>query len=389
MRILWNNHRDSSHPRAGGAEQTIRAVGGRLATSGHEVHLLTSRAPGAPAEETVDGIQVHRFSGAVGAHLALPEQLRRLRPDVVVDDLGHVVPWMSPQLGPSPGVAFFRHLHRRTLAGQVAPWLVPPLIAVERSYPVVYRSWSFVAESGSSARDLRALGVRERSITPIPPGVDLERFTPGDRSRDPSFVFFSGMRAYKRPDHAIRALGVLRAGGLRASLDVVGAVLDDAWIRSLPEKCGVADDVRFLGRLTDADLEAVVRRAWANVNCSVSEGWGYSILESAAAGVPTAGYSVPGVRDAVGSGAIGRLAPDGDVPALARAMGELLKRSTEWRDRCRAYAEQFPWSRCAGRWEELLQRTAARTPLSDPRGDRIDFTAPPDLPDELHEATTR
>jgi glycosyltransferase involved in cell wall biosynthesis len=358
MKILWNNHRDVENPKGGGAERTIQEVGGWLVKRGHEVDLLTVRWPGAAPEVTLDGIRVHRYPGAIGPHLALPGLARTLRPDVIVDDLGHVVPWFSPQMTRVPGVAFFRHLHRRTLPGQVAPWMVPPLDAVERLFPAIYRTWRFAVESSSSAADLASLGVPGSRITRIPPGVDLERFVPGRRSPEPSFVFFSGLRAYKRPDHAIRALGLLRERGARATLTVVGAAAGVPELGVLARRCGVEDSVRFPGHVSDAELASMLRAAWVNVNCSVAEGWGYSILEAAASGVPTVGYDVPGVRESTGGAEAGVVVRDGDPRALSEAMEQMLGQSDAQRTRCRLFAERFPWSACGEGWERLLLATS-------------------------------
>ncbi|MCI4325402.1 MAG: glycosyltransferase family 4 protein [Thermoplasmata archaeon] len=358
MRILWNNHRDARNPKGGGAERTIQAVGGWLVSHGHRVDLLTVGWPGAAAEETLDGVQIHRFPGALGPHLALPGMVRSVRPDAVVDDLGHVLPWMSPQLTRSRGVAFFRHLHRRTLPGQVPAWLVPPLAAVERLYPRIYRSWRFAVESASSTADLVALGVAPDRITRIPPGVDLLRFVPGDRSPEPSLVFFAGLREYKRPDHVLKALGILHRKGVRVRLTIVGTSEELPNLRQLAADLGVAESVTFPGRLPDEALAELLRSAWVNVNCSVAEGWGYSILEAAASGVPTAGYDVPGVNEAIGSGDAGIVVRDGDLAALAQGIEGLLGANDSWRRPCRSLAERYPWSACGLGWERLLRATS-------------------------------
>ncbi|MCI4362218.1 MAG: glycosyltransferase family 4 protein [Thermoplasmata archaeon] len=358
MKILWNNHRDVRNPRSGGAERTIREVGSRLVSRGHEVHLVTVQWRGAPRVATEDGIRVHRFPGNFGPHLTSALVARRVGADVTVDDLGHVVPWFSPQLRRGRGVAFFRHLHRRTLPGQVGEPLASLLSGVERLYPSLYRRWEFAVESASSRADLERLGARTGAITELPPGVDLTAFSPQPRSAEPSIVVFTGLRRYKRPDHAIRALALLRERGVRATLTVVGDGPLLPKLRALSAASGVGAAVMFPGRLSEGGLRAIVPRAWVNVNCAVAEGWGYSILEAAASGVPTAAYDVPGIREGIGGGAAGVLVPDGDIPALADALARLIETNASWRPRCRAYAERFPWDDAARRWETMLQRIA-------------------------------
>jgi glycosyltransferase involved in cell wall biosynthesis len=360
MRILWNNHRDARHPRAGGAERTIQAVGSRLVAWGHEVEVVTAQWPGAPRVAVEDGIRFHRFPGNLGPHLATSFVARRVHADVTIDDLGHVLPWLSPQLRRGRGVAFFRHLHRRTLPGQV-PWPGAPLLSgVERLYPMLYRNWEFAVESGSSRGDLETMGVPAPRIHELPPGVDFGRFAPGTRTPIPSILVFTGLRRYKRPDHALRAFALVRQQGVQGSFSVIGGGAMVPELERLAASLGVSPNVRFYGRLTDDAVPPVVRSAWVNVNAAVAEGWGYSVLEAAASGVPTAAYDVPGVRDALAGAEAGLVAPDGDVPALAAVIRRLIEENDAWRGRCRQFAERYPWDACARRWESLLGTVAGR-----------------------------
>ena len=60
------NWQDRTNPRAGGAEVHLHEIFGRLASSGHEVHLLCSGYAGAVAEAELDGIAVHRVGTRYG-----------------------------------------------------------------------------------------------------------------------------------------------------------------------------------------------------------------------------------------------------------------------------------------------------------------------------------
>lgn len=359
MKILWSNHRDWENPRAGGAERTIKEVSTRLVNMGNEVHLLTTGQRESEDAVTLGGVQIHRFRGSVLPHVALIKLERTLEPDVVVDDLAHVVPWGSPWIGDAPGVAFFRHLHKRTLSGQVSPLAARLLSTVERFYPVIYRKFSFIVESKQSRSDLEALGVPRHRIHAIRPGVDLDGYRPGQLSGQIQLVFFAGLRPYKRPEHAIRVVQSLHETGLECGLIVVGGGPQESALRGLSRNLGVEKHVRFAGRLSDTDLQAIVASSWVNLNCSIAEGWGYSVLEAAAAGVPTVAYDVPGLREALGDGACGVVVQDGDVNALARGVAHIIEDRPGWTDRCRDFAEGFSWDRCASEWQSTLGLASA------------------------------
>lgn len=355
MRISFVNHRDIDHPRAGGAERWIHDLGRALIKRGNSVEVVSVGWKGARSRQIVDGIRIRRFPGNLIAHAAVPPSLRLVtRPDVIVESLAHVVPWAGPRILRDRGVALFFHSHARTLRGQVSPRFAEILERIERMYPWIYRGWLFVTGSSQSADDLRNLGVPETDIRVIRPGVDTGVFAPGIPAREPRLVYFSGLREYKRPSHAIELLRRLTADGIDASLDIIGDGPSLRQVRANSSDLG--SRVRFVGRIADArQLAELVGKAWLNVVTSTAEGWGLVILEAAACGVPTVGYRVPGVEEAVAAGETGLLAENGSVSELTSAAKEILKNSDHWRSRCRAYAESLTWESAAASWDSVLR----------------------------------
>ena len=354
MRVLWNNHRAFRDPRAGGAERTIYEISRRLVKHGFEVHLLSGGALPYQEQTSADGVTVHSYPGYISPHLALPEVIRRTKPDLVIDDLAQVVPWFSPQLTRKPVVTFFRHLHARTLAGQVRWPLSKALGALEASYPRIYGGLPIVTESNVSREDLIRLGIEDRNVHRIAPGVDASHFRPGTRSSMPSLVYFGGLRRYKRPEHAVRLLSRLVQGGLDCGLTIVGAGPAEEFVRREIQRLALTDRVSVRGKLDDAELLKVIQSGWINVHCSIAEGWCYSVMEAAACGVPTVAYRVPGLLDSVHDRETGILVRDDDVEGLAAATLEILGDWSAYSERCRVFAEGETWDESAEKWELLL-----------------------------------
>jgi glycosyltransferase involved in cell wall biosynthesis len=355
VRILWLSHRDIGHPQSGGAERTILEIGRRLVTAGNVVNWVSCGFPGAPRRWECQGMSVQRLGGPVATHLRVPRAIGSLRPEVIVGDLGHAVPWLTEWYSSTPGTAFFRHLHSRTLQGQVSSLLAQALSSVEKRYRFIFPSWPFVTESFQSVCDLGDLGIPAFRINRIPPGVDLEDFRLRVKRPEPTMVYFGGFRDYKRPWIPLEVFTRLSSQitGLRLVMigDGPARVRVMASARSLRLK-----RVDFLGKLSRSKLAQVVAESWVNLHCSVSEGWGYSILEASAAGTPTAAFSVPGVAETIEPETNGILVPDGNVTALAAATGELIRQSPGWVVRCRGYAERFTWEKCAKSWQSHLLR---------------------------------
>lgn len=356
MRVLWINHRDIDNPTAGGAERTIFEVGRRLVRRGHEVHLLTGSWRGAPSHSNRGGIDVRRIPGTLIPHLATPAFISAVfRPDVIIDDMAHAIPWCSPWFSRRPGTVFFHHLHARTLPGQVNPVLARVLTRVERGYPAIYPRWPFVAESSSSTNDLITLGISRNRIACIAPGVDTQLFHPVEKTPTPTLVYFAGLRRYKRPEHALLVHKTLTDLGVENKLRVVGSGPATGSVQSIINKLNLHGSVELTGRVDDQTLAGIVGESWINLHTSVAEGWGFSILEAAAAGTPTIAYRVPGVTEAVLENQSGILCENGAAEIMAEACLRVIASPRAWTAASRKWACSFDWDTTARRWEGHLQ----------------------------------
>jgi glycosyltransferase involved in cell wall biosynthesis len=351
MRILWFSHRDIEHPSSGGDERAIYEIARRLVASGNSVTWVACLFPGSEREATNDGIRILRPGHVLATHLRTASMIRSTKPDVIVDDLGHVIPWFSEQLTDIRGTAFFHHLHARTLPGQVNPLLVPGLVYLERQYRHIYPKWPFVTISTHSLQDLVKLGIPERRVTRIPLGVDLQRFHLSPKSQNPMMVYFGGFRDYKRPWVPVQLYQRLKQSVKGLKLVMIGDGPNRARVQSTARDPGI----EFVGRADLDRLAELVSRSWLNVHSSVSEGWGFSILEASAAGTPTVAYAVPGVSEAIEGGVNGVLVPDGNLGALALAAEQLMEHHEEWVGRSRELAKHYSWDVTAAHWLSHLE----------------------------------
>ena len=82
---------------------------------------------------------------------------------------------------------------------------------------------------------------------------------------------------------------------------------------------------RFTGGVSDTELRDLYRAAAVTVLPSVTheEAFGIVLIESMACGTPVVASALPGVRGVIGDEA-GLAVPPGDVPRLARAIGDVL-----------------------------------------------------------------
>ena len=107
MKILWFTHRDFEHPNAGGVGKTILEVGKRLSDLGHEVNIISVSWRGKTEDLTKFGMRLVRMKSNIYAHLSAPTIIKTIHSDVIINDLGHAVPWLTEYYTKTPGTVFF------------------------------------------------------------------------------------------------------------------------------------------------------------------------------------------------------------------------------------------------------------------------------------------
>ena len=370
LKVLVINWLDRENPQAGGAEEHLHQIFGRLAARGHEVTALVSGWRGCDSRASLDGIDVHRAGRRYTFSIAGPryyrKHLRGLDFDVVVEDLNKV-PVFSRFWTRAPVVLLAHHLFGTTAfqAGAfpvaLATWLL------ERPVPWVFRDTPGIAVSASTREDLVSRGLRADRIEVIPNGIRLDHYTPqpdDSRAKRPTLLFLGRLKKYKHVDLVIRAVARLAAAGSDIELMVGGTGDHLGPLQAEVRRLGVEDRVHFMGFVAEEQKLALLRGAWLHVLTSPKEGWGISNLEAAACGTPSVASDSPGLRESVLDGETGLLVPHGDVGALTEAIDSLIKdpeRRREMGARARRYAERFSWDASAEAVEALLARVVAHS----------------------------
>ena len=359
MRVLLVNWQDRENPLAGGAEIHLHEIFGRLASNGHEVRLLCGGWPGCPPRTTLDGIEVFR----VGHRHTFPFLAKRAFretqhgwPDVLVEDINKV-PLYTPRWNAKHSVALVPHLFGSTAFQELSAPLAAAVWLAERPLGREYAKIPFQAISESTAADLAHRGIPRDAVTVIYPGIDTVAYTPDPTTRSPApvFSYLGRLKKYKGVHFVIRAFAAM--ADQRAVLEIAGAGDYRTELEALAKSLDLGDRVRFLGRISEADKLALLRRSWALVFASPKEGWGITNLEAAACATPVVASNSPGIRESVRDGETGFLVAHGDVVAMADAMRRIAASSdlvARLGASARTFAESFTWTRAAAQTEQHL-----------------------------------
>jgi phosphatidylinositol alpha-1,6-mannosyltransferase len=195
--------------------------------------------------------------------------------------------------------------------------------------------------TGDLARSvLERLGRPDLPVEVVPLGTTPSHFRPGVdttavRTRygldggGPWLLTVARLEWHKGIDTVIKALPAVRAAHPAARYAVAGVGPRLPHFERLARELGVADAMRFLGAIPDADLPAVYNAADLYVGASrrhelLVEGFGISLVEASACGLAVVGGRSGGVPDAVRDGETGILVDPEDPRAVAAGITELL-----------------------------------------------------------------
>jgi glycosyltransferase involved in cell wall biosynthesis len=359
--ILVLNERDPEHPLAGGAEVHIYEIFARMVERGWSVTHLAASFPGGAREATVRGVRVVRLTNRYLYYAAVPfaarRELRRRRYDVVVDVLNKL-PFLSPWLLGRPCFAIVHHLFGTTAFKQVPFPIALVTYLSEKLIPHAYRDTRMLAISPSTKDDLVARGIAADHVAVVPPGLDHHAYCPGTRDSDHPIVLWVGrLEPYKRADVMLEAMRDIAKQVPAARLVIVGAGSARDALESQSRSLGVGEVVRFTGFVSEEEKIAWLRRAAVVVNSSEKEGWGMTVIEANACGVPAVSSDVPGLRDSTRHDVTGLLYPYGDAAALAAAVVRLLSDTATYGRMSAAALEwsaRFTWDRVTDDAEALI-----------------------------------
>jgi len=349
------NWRDITHPEAGGAEVHLSEIFKRVVAWGHEVCFLTSGFPGAKPRELIDGMEVIRRGRWFDANYVLPLFYRRnmadRRFDLVVEDINKI-PFFFPVVSKAPVAAVVPHLFGSTVYRETNPVFATYVYVFEKFIPFVYKDSLFLAISDSTKQDLVERGVREERIGVVPCGIDHETYSSGqgERSPTPVIAFLGRLRKYKGVQYLIRSFRTLAGEFPEIRLIIVGDGPYRTSLEKLARSLGLSERITFTGFVSQEEKVDILRKAWVAASPSPKEGWGLTVIEANACGVPVVASASPGLRDSVKPGVNGLLVPHGDVRELAGALRRIVS-DPELLDRLSAgaleWARGFTWERCA------------------------------------------
>jgi 1,2-diacylglycerol 3-alpha-glucosyltransferase len=310
-------------PQIGGVETHVSRIATRIAGHGHEVEVLTLAEGPGETTDRLEGVTVRRFPllSPLGRG-RLPWALwRHMRANAGSWDVVHAHAHASPPavaaaLAANQPFVFTPHSHGfwRSRSARAYALAIRPQAAL-----ILRRAAAVICVSNAESEMLQEEfpGVAGR-VEVIPNGTS--RRPPArasDGARDPVVLSLGRLEAYKRVDAVIAALPHIPG----IHLEVIGDGAAGPDLAALARDLGVAERVRFLGRVDDGRVDRALAESRALVTMSMLEAFGLAPLDALAAGLPVVASDIPAhreLRDRFGPARISLVAVDAGPAELAR-----------------------------------------------------------------------
>lgn len=341
------------HPHVGGTENFIAQLASGVAELGVESAVLASDR-GAKWEGPAPAIPVHRLP-VVGPdwfpmpYSRLRAALRLVRAvDVVhVHDLRFMLELVTafasraqvPLVLSSHGFVF--HTRRLGMLKEFG-W--------RSYYRAILRRFAVIA--CGSEHDLRfctRIGLANARLVRNPVRVEPFEAIDPDPPEAGALLYFGRISPNKGLE---RLMPVLRQAPSTWSLTIIGRGDREYEARLRQTFAELGPRVRFLGLVPDAELPSVVARHDCVVLPSRSEGFGMTLVEALAAGVPVVASDIPSYREI----ARGSPAPLVDFSRPADCVEQIRRAGRTWdREAARARAREFSWRRRASEFADIYR----------------------------------
>ena len=367
MHVLILNWRDIKNPQSGGAEVLTHEISKYLVRKKHEVTLFTSEFPGSKKQETIDGVKIVRAGhpdlrhGFSSVHYNAYKYYKKKKfgnIDVVIDEV-HGIPFFTPLYIKEKKAALVCEY-----AGDLWKYAVPFPFSIlgqlfEHTYPFLYKKDKIITISKSSKHELCKL-FSEKMISVVSPGCSFPVIHKIPQKIFPlTFVFIARLGKTKGVEDAIEMMKIIIKSERDSKLYIIGRG-DGKYIDKLKKqiyKDGLGSAINFFGFVSDQEKCEIIDRSHILIAPSRKEGWGLTVHEVGARGVPTVGYDVPGLNEVIIKNVNGEICRTNTPYELARVSLSLYRdkiRYKKLQNGALSERKKFTWDKTGETFLKLI-----------------------------------
>ncbi len=340
----------------GGSETYARELTRALARTGELEYeaFVPTIAPDAADGLPTRVVSEYRASASTAGRVAAmsrawlaPGRVRRAMGLDALDAVHYPLSVVIPPVGTRPPAAVTVHDLQHELYPQ---FFSRSELAYRRLlYKQAVTSCRIVIAISEHAREtvIARYGLDPSRVVAIPLGVDHDRLTPGEESREPFLVYPANPWPHKNHARLYEAFARVRRDRPELRLVLTGT----------GHETQLPDGVENRGRVPYDELVRLYRTASALVFPSLYEGFGLPPIEAMACGCPVASSDAASLPEVCGGAA--ELFDPLSVEDMARAIEAVLADPERYGERGIARARAFSWGSTAWAHEDVYRRLAA------------------------------
>ena len=365
LNILIINWQDITNPLAGGAEVHLHEVFERIAKRGHSVTLFCHHFDDAPRSEIRNGMKIIRFGHRLIFNFVVPFYyflfLKRNNYDVIVDDVNKI-PFYLPLFIHRPIQGVTHHLFGKSIFLETFFPFALYVHLAEKLIKPIYRKIHFIIGSKSTCDEYLRWGFPPDRVAIVNYCVNHSTYYPDEKNQyDPNLIgYFGRLKKYKSIDHLLQAFSKIQRDFPALRLHIIGDGDDKERLMKIAHELQIDASVEFLGFIPEGEKAKALQKMNFVVNTSSKEGWGLTVVEANACGIPVIAANVQGLRDSVIDGKTGLLYEYADIADLVSKMRSLLvdaQRRDELRREAIRWAKSFDWENAANETMKYLNLT--------------------------------
>jgi glycosyltransferase involved in cell wall biosynthesis len=288
-------------------------------------------------------------------------------PDVIYEDFNKL-PLFTPILTKCPKLIQMHHLWLNSIFREESFFAAIIVWLGEQTLRFIYRKEQFAIVSDSAKKELKTYGIKNEHIEVINNGIDSDFYIPSterDIEKNGKYLLYIGrLQKYKGVLDICEAFAKISPKYPDLKLKIAGSGPFRKKLENRIIKHNLQDKILLLGFISEEEKLRLLQHAFLIVQPSYKEGWGLTVIEANACGVPVVANNAPGLCDSVSDGKggypqTGFLYKFGDIDDAAKKIEEFLQNPKIYAEisaNCRAWAEKFNWETASKQTFELLEK---------------------------------
>lgn len=197
-------------------------------------------------------------------------------------------------------------------------------------------------------------GVTPARITILPPGIDTDLYSPGEKIKSPctQLLTVAYLTKRKKVDYILQACSLAQKQGTNFHLHIIGDGPERKFLQQLTNQLHIQNQVTFHGFIPHKEIYRWYKKADILLHASNHEGFNQVGLESLASGLALLSANTGGFDEYIHEGKNGHLLPFGFDPVIAAEYINTLSCNTEKLRSYQHYSRQLALSTYA--WDSVI-----------------------------------